>query len=93
MCSMIPPKNLNKIKLKLVLNYQSEVYESLIRKYPNYKADVIEIMVADFVYKEYGYDREAIRAGIIEYKIQDDPEFKDVLSKIHAIQENSFLNI
>jgi hypothetical protein len=50
-------------------------------------------MVTDYVYLEYGYDREAIRAAIIKNNIQEDPHFKDVLKILESFQNNTFLNI
>ena len=50
-------------------------------------------MVTDYVYSEYGYDREAIRAAIIKNNIQEDPQFKDILKKLQSFQNNTFLNI
>lgn len=50
-------------------------------------------MVTDYVYLEYGYDREAIRAAINKNNIQEDPEFTEIMKRIESIQNSSFLNI
>jgi hypothetical protein len=50
-------------------------------------------MVTDYVYLEYGYDREAIRAAINKINLNEDPEFNDIMKRIENIQNNSFLNI
>jgi hypothetical protein len=82
------------MKLKLILTYQCEIYEKLVREYQNYEPDIIEIMVTDHVYIEYGYDRETIRAAIMKSNIQDDPEFEEIIKRMDSLQPNtSFLNI
>lgn len=50
-------------------------------------------MVTDFVYLEYGLDREAIKAGLKKYSINEDEEFKKVKEKLENFQNNSFINI
>ncbi len=50
-------------------------------------------MVTDYVYSEYGYDREAIRASINKNNIQEDQQFMNILKRIESFQDSSFLNI
>lgn len=78
--------------MKTILNYQIEIYEKLIKEYPDYEPDVIEIMMTDYVYLEYGYDREAVRAAINKINIQDDQEFQEIMKRIDSIHNSSFLN-
>ena len=44
-----------------------------------FKIDIIEIMMIDCVYEEYGLDREAIKAAIKKHDIKNDKEFKDMI--------------
>lgn len=50
-------------------------------------------MVTDYVYLEYGFDREAIRAAILKHNIKEDPEFGEILRWLESIKNSSFLNI
>jgi hypothetical protein len=50
-------------------------------------------MVTDYVYLEYGFDREAIRAAINNNNLLDDPEFSEIMARIESIRNSSFLNI
>jgi hypothetical protein len=50
-------------------------------------------MVTDYVYLEYGFDREAIRAAVIKHNIQEDVDFSEILRWLESIKNSSFLNI
>jgi len=89
----IVPKNITKSKLQKVLQYQCEIYEKLINQFPSYEIDLVEIMVTDHVYLEYGLDREAIKAAIKKFSLYQDDEFIKVKSKLENFQNNSFINI
>jgi hypothetical protein len=54
---------------------------------------VIEIIVTDHVYQEFGLDREAIKAAIKKHKVNEDLEFENVVDKLENFQNNSFINI
>ena len=50
-------------------------------------------MVTDFVYLEYGLDREAIKAAIKKHNIYKDLNFEKIIQKLENFQNNSFINI
>ena len=49
-------------------------------------------MVIDYVYQEYGLDRDAIKSSIKKVNIHEDKDFEDVISRIDSCQNSSFLN-
>lgn len=50
-------------------------------------------MVTDFVYLEYGLDREAIKSGIKKHNIYEDLNFGNIIKKLENFQNNSFIII
>ena len=54
--------------------------------------DVIEIMVTDHSYAEFGYEKQAIQAAVEKLKLDEDPSFKELLEKLESYQKNTFLN-
>ena len=55
--------------------------------------DIIEVIVIDYTYIEYGFDREAMKAAEIKHSIEEDPEFQECLKKLSEFQKDAFLNI
>lgn len=55
--------------------------------------DIIEVIVIDYTYVEFGFDREALKAAEIKHSIEDDPEFDIYLKKLSEYQKDAFLNI
>ena len=50
-------------------------------------------MVADYVHLEYGYEREGIKSFISQMNLDDDIECREILNRVEAYKNNSFLNI
>lgn len=71
--------------LKICLIYKIEIYDKLIKKYADYEQDVIKIMMTNYVYLQYGYDREGIRAAINKINIEDNTEFQEIRKRDEAI--------
>ena len=55
--------------------------------------DIIEVMVIDHTYTEYGYDREAIKSAMNKLNVYDSESFEVYLNKLEEYQKNAFLNI
>jgi hypothetical protein len=55
--------------------------------------DMIEVMVVDYTYLEYGFDREAIKSAMNKHNIFESDSFIVYLNKLDEYQKNSFLNI
>lgn len=89
----IAPKIITKLRLKNILNFQLETYQDLMNKYQELSNDVLEIIVTDTVYSEFGFDREAIRAAIQKHDIYKDKSFEEVIYKLEEYRNSSFLNI
>lgn len=55
----------------------------------------MKIIVNDYVYVEFGLEREIVSKAIDEYKIYDDPLFQDLIEKLEDLHglNHSFLNI
>ena len=53
--------------------------------------DVLEIIVIDCVYAEFGFDKEAIRAAMMNHKINEDQSFEDLINKLEEYHNNSFV--
>ena len=88
----IAPKVITKLRLKNILLFQLETYQSLINQYPDYNNDVLEIIVTDTVYSEFGFDKEAIRAAIQKHEIHNDKSFDEIIYKLEEFRNTSFLN-
>ena len=54
---------------------------------------MIEVMVTDYTYIEYGFDREAIKSAMNKLNVYDSDSFGVYLKKLDDYQKNSFLNI
>ena len=50
-------------------------------------------MVTDHVYLEFGLDREAIKAALKKYSLNEDEEFTKIKEKLDNFQNDSFINI
>lgn len=87
------PKAITKGKIKEILSFQCEQYKKMSEEYPNLQLDVIEIMVVDLTYEEFGYDKEAIKAAFKKHSIDKDESFFTLISQLREYQQNSFLNI
>ncbi len=57
------------------------------------KPEVLKIVVIDYVYLEFGYDKEALRAAIIKWNVDEDEEFEPYMNGLDVIRDSSFLNI
>ena len=55
--------------------------------------DMIEVMVIDYTYLEYGFDREAIKSAMSKHNVFESESFEVYLKKLDDYQNNSFLNI
>ena len=55
----------------------------------------MKIIVNDYVYVEYGLEREIVNKALDEYKVFDDPYFKNVIDSLEEYHglNHSFLNI
>ena len=51
---------------------------------------MISVIVTDYIYAEFGLDREAIRAAILHHNIAEDAEFFEILQSIEKLQNSSF---
>lgn len=89
----IAPKIITKIRLKGILDFQLKAFEEYHSKYPELTSEVLEIIVIDKVYAEYGFDKEAIRAAIAKHHVFHDDSLDGVLSRLDEYRSNSFLNI
>lgn len=89
----IAPKVLTKLKLKNILKYQVQAYEEVISKYPQLNKDIIEIIVNDKLYLEFGFEKEAIIAASIKHCITQDESFAEILTQLSEYKDNSLLNI
>eukprot|EP00340_Litonotus_pictus_P000604 CAMPEP_0170519478 /NCGR_PEP_ID=MMETSP0209-20121228/4878_1 /TAXON_ID=665100 ORGANISM="Litonotus pictus, Strain P1" /NCGR_SAMPLE_ID=MMETSP0209 /ASSEMBLY_ACC=CAM_ASM_000301 /LENGTH=459 /DNA_ID=CAMNT_0010805373 /DNA_START=407 /DNA_END=1786 /DNA_ORIENTATION=+ len=89
----IAPKIITKLRLKNILQFQLESCQELMQKYPDLNNDVLEIIVTDTTYSEYGFDREAIRAAIQKHEIYNDHSFEEIINKLDEFKNSSFLNI
>jgi hypothetical protein len=88
----IAPKIITKLRLKNILLFQLETYQSLLDNYIGLSNDVYEIIVTDTVYSEYGFDKEAIRAAIQKHEIYNDKSFDEIINKLEDYRNSSFLN-
>ena len=52
---------------------------------------MIEIMVNDHIYLEYGLENECIVACSKKFNINEDPYFRDTVNKIQSYQSSSFV--
>jgi hypothetical protein len=50
-------------------------------------------MVVDYIYSEYGYDKEAIRAAMKKWNVLEDEYFADYIQTVREVMDNSFLNL
>ena len=89
----IAPKVITKFYLKKILHLQLETFTELIQTYPQLSNDVMEIIVTDKVYSEFGFDKDAIRAAITKHDIVHDKAFEEILLKLEDFRNSSFLNI
>lgn len=89
----IAPKVLTRIKLKKILKFQIELFKELQGKHPDLTNEVLEIIVTDHIYYEYGFDKEAIRAAIEKHQIDSDKSFDELIEELDKFRDNSFLNM
>jgi hypothetical protein len=89
----IAPKIITKLRLKNILQFQLEAFNELKKEYPDLKPEVMEIIVIDKVYGEFGFDKEAIRAAIQKHQVNSDSSFEIIMKKLNEYKNESFLNI
>lgn len=89
----IAPKVITKLKLKNILSFQIDTFTEYSNIYPELANEIIDIMVTDKTYCEYGFDKEAIRSAINKHQISEDPNFEKILVKLEEFKNCSFLNI
>lgn len=89
----IAPKIITKLRLKNILQFQLEAYKQIKTENPDLKPEVVEIIVIDKVYLEFGFDKEAIRAAIQKHQITNDSSFDILMKKLDQYRNESFLNI
>ena len=55
----------------------------------------MRIIVNDYVYVEYGLEKEVINKAIEDYNVHDDPNFKVIIDSLEELHDlnHSFLNI
>lgn len=53
--------------------------------------DIVDVMIIDHVYAEYGLDNECIKAAEKKFNIKEDPEFIPIFQKMSQFQNNSFM--
>ena len=75
------------------MKYQIQAYEDVISKYPQLNKDIIEIIVLDKLYLEFGFEKEAIVAASIKHCITQDESFAEILNQLSEYKDNSMLNI
>ena len=49
--------------------------------------------MTDYVYLEFGYDKEALRSAIIKWNIVEDEDFENFTDLLEILRDSSFLNI
>ncbi len=49
--------------------------------------------MTDYVYLEFGYDKEALRAALIKWNVDEDEDFEEYTNALEVIRDSSFLNI
>ena len=89
----IAPRIITKLRLKNILQFQFDCFRDIKNNYADLKPEVMEIIVIDKVYAEYGFDKEAVRAAINKHNIHNDSTFEDILKKLNEFKNESFLNI
>ncbi len=52
----------------------------------------MKIILLDHVYFEFGYDKEALRAAIIKWNVDEDDDFEPYLSGLDVIRDTTFIN-
>ncbi len=52
----------------------------------------MKIILLDYVYFEFGYDKEALRAAIIKWNVDEDDDFEPYLSGLDVIRDTTFIN-
>lgn len=52
--------------------------------------DIIEIMVTDYCYEEFGFEKQAIQAAVDKLDLIKDTQFSEILSKLENYQKNTF---
>jgi hypothetical protein len=55
--------------------------------------DILEVIVIDYTYVEFGFDREAVKAAEKKNAIDQDPEFVVYLEKLSDFTKDNFLKI
>jgi len=55
----------------------------------------MRIIVNDYVYVEYGLEKEVINKAIEDYKVHNDPNFNGIIGSLEELHDlnHSFLNI
>ncbi len=54
--------------------------------------EVLKIILLDHVFFEFGYDKEALRAAIIKWNVDEDDDFEPYLSGLDIIRDTTFIN-
>jgi hypothetical protein len=49
--------------------------------------------MVDYIYAEFGFDKEAIRAAMKKWNVMEDVYFSDCIQPIKTMMDNSFLNL
>jgi hypothetical protein len=55
--------------------------------------DIIEVIVIDYTYVEFGFDREAVKAAEKKLAIDQDPDLVVYLNKLSGFTKDNFLKI
>lgn len=87
------PKSITKQRLKKILLFQIEKYNELVEKFPNFQMDIIEIMVKDHTYAQFGFDKEAILAAIKKHQVKEEESFIIIFKKINDYLKNKCMNL
>ncbi len=57
------------------------------------KQNILRVVLTDYVYLEFGYDKEALRAAMNKWNVEEDDEFEEYSNALEVIRDTSFLNI
>ena len=87
----IAPKILTKLRLKNILIFQIEVFNNFSSTNPDLSHEVLEIIVTDKTYAEFGFDKDAIRSAINKHQVESDEDFENIFERLNEFKSNSFL--